>query len=57
MELDALKEYTRKYWAEAKDTHVADPAYYQLAETELRGILARHFLPGANVLDIGCGNG
>lgn len=57
MELDALKEYTRKYWAEAKDTHVADPAYYQLAETELRGILARHFRPGVNVLDIGCGNG
>jgi cyclopropane fatty-acyl-phospholipid synthase-like methyltransferase len=57
MELDVLKDYTRKYWTEAKDTHVADPAYYRLAESELRGILQRHLVPGGNVLDIGCGNG
>lgn len=57
MDLDALKEYTRKYWTEAKDTHVADPAYYRLAETELRAIVERHLPRGGNVLDVGCGNG
>lgn len=57
MGLEELKEYTRKYWAEAKDTHVADPAYYRLAETELRGIVERHLLRGGNVPDVGCGNG
>ena len=57
MDLEELKEYTRKYWAEAKDTHVADPAYYRLAESELRGIVERHLLRGGNVLDVGCGNG
>ncbi len=57
MDIDSLTSYTRQYWSEAKDTHVADPAYYQLAETQLRGIVERNLASGANVLDIGCGNG
>lgn len=57
MDIDALKNYTRQYWTEAKDTHVADPAYYQLAEAELNGIVERNLQVCANVLDIGCGNG
>jgi len=57
MDLAALKDYTLQYWAKASDTHVADPAYYRLAERELRSILERYLAPGGNILDIGCGNG
>jgi SAM-dependent methyltransferase len=57
MDLAALKDYTLQYWAKATDTHVADPAYYRLAESQLRKILERHLRPGGNVLDVGCGNG
>jgi SAM-dependent methyltransferase len=57
MDLAALKAYTLEYWAKSNDTHVADPAYYRLAEGELCKILQRHLPPGGNVLDVGCGNG
>jgi len=57
MDLAALKDYTLQYWAKASDTHVADPAYYRLAESQLRSILERYLPPGGNILDVGCGNG
>ena len=57
MHLDTLKAYTERHWTAATDTHVADPACCRLAEAPLRGILETHVAPGANVLDIGCGNG
>lgn len=46
----------KSYWYQAKDTHIADPAYYVRAKPHLQYIVDRYLLATSNVLDVGCGN-